>query len=135
MSRSYEKFDFAINRIFCVTLGIWLIYNEYSFRRRAVAVAGRTVGFKRIDGFSSEDAFNYSFRQEVVFVFPFTNVKRRAMSTIGSGRQPEHVSNSSVTVYVLPVHPHRYRVGSPVFLFGGLVLAMGIIWLIATYFR
>jgi hypothetical protein len=121
--------------IFLVTLGIWLIYNEYSFRRRAVAVAGRAAGFKRRRSGLGEDALNESYHQEVIFTCPFTDAKRHATSTMGNGRQLKHEPNTTVNVYVLPEPPHRYRVGSPMYLVGSSVIAVGVIWLAATYFR
>jgi hypothetical protein len=118
--------------IFFVTLGIGLIYNEYSFRRKAVAVAGRAAGFKRSNDFFYSTSI---YRQEVIFTCPFTQKKRRETSRMGSERQQEHVPNTTVNVYVSPEPPHRYRVGSPMYLLGSSVIAIGIIWLAATYFR
>jgi hypothetical protein len=118
-----------------LVLGIWLIYNEYSFRRRAVAVNGRAAGFKKRGSGLGEDALNESYHQEVIFTCPFTQTKRQVTSKIGTGRQLKHVPNSTIKVYVLPEPPHRYRVGSPMYLLGSSVTGMGVIWLAATYFR
>ena len=73
--------------IFFVTLGVGLIFNEYSFRRKAVAVAGRAVGFKQRKSGLGEDALNESYHQEITFTCPFTKSKRHATSTMGNGRQ------------------------------------------------
>lgn len=54
---------------------------------------------------------------------------------MGSERQQERVPNTIVNVYVSPEPPHRYRVGSPMYLLGGALVAMGAIWFAATYFR
>ena len=118
--------------IFFVTLGIGLIYNEYSFRRRAVAVDGRAAGFKlvRVQGIAGE-----SYNQEVIFTCPFSKTKRRVTSTMGRERQREHVPNTTIKVYVSTEPPHRYRLESPMYLFGNLAIAAGVIWLAATYFR
>ena len=118
-----------------VTLGIGLIYNEYSFRRRAVAVSGRAAGFKRRRSGLGEDALNESYHHEVIFICPFTHIKRQITSTMGSGRQRKHEPNTEINVYVLPEPPHRYRAGSPMYLLGSSVSAMGVIRLVATYFR
>lgn len=117
--------------IFFVTLGIGLIYNEYSFRRRAVAVDGRAAGFKlvRVQGIAGE-----SYNQEVIFTCPFTKIKRRVTNTIGRERQLKHDPNSTIKVYVMPEPPYRYRLESPMYLFGNLAIAAGVIWLLATYF-
>ena len=118
-----------------LALGIWLIFNEYSFRRRAVAVDGRAAGFKLRSSGLGEDALNESYHQEVIFTCPFTQKKRQVTITIGTGRQLKHVPNSTIKVYVLPEPPHRYRVGSPMYLLGSSVTVMGVIWFVATYFR
>jgi ribosomal protein L31 len=118
-----------------LALGIWLIFNEYNFRQRAVAVDGRAAGFKRRSSGLGEDALNESYHQEVIFTCPFTNKKRQVTSTIGNGRLRKYEPNVTVKVYILPEPPHRYRVGSPMYLLGSSVTAMGVIWLVATYFR
>jgi hypothetical protein len=118
-----------------LALGIWLIFNEYRFRQKAIAVDGRAAGFKRRSSGLGEDALNESYHQEVIFTCPFTQTKRQVTSTIGTGRQLKHVPNSTIKVYVMPEPPHRYRVGSPMYLLGSSVTVMGVIWLVATYFR
>ena len=115
-----------------LVLGIWLIYNEYSFRRRAVAVDGRAAGLKlvRVAGIAGN-----SYNQEVIFTCPFTQIKRLVTSTSGSERQREHVPNATIKIYVSPEPPHRYRLKSPMYLLGSSLIAIGCIWLAATYFR
>jgi hypothetical protein len=118
--------------ILFVTLGIGLIYNEYSFRRRAIAVDGRAAGFKlvRVQGIAGE-----SYNQEVVFTCPFTKIKRRVTSTMGRERQLKQAPNSTIKVYVLPEPPHRYRLESPMYLLGNLAIAASVLLLLATYYR
>lgn len=121
--------------LFFFISGVFLIFNEYSFRSNASVAIGKHVGFDKKDGHSSEDGVSLSFHQKVVFICPFTFVERIATSAIGSSQQPRYLSEVQIRVYVDNKPPHRYRVGSPNYLVGGCLLAMGLVWLIATYAR
>ncbi len=109
-----------------LALGIWLVFNECRFRRNAVAVDGIAVGYKQVRGPSGESNSLYSYSLEVIFTCPFTKIKRRVTSIMGSERQPDIIPNIKVVVYVSSEPPHRYRLESPMYLLGNVAMIVGV---------
>jgi hypothetical protein len=113
--------------ILLVTLSIWSIFNEYIFRRSAVAVEARAAGF------AGDGRKNY--HQEVIFTCPFTKIERCITRVVESEGPKARVLDTTIKVYVSPESPHGYRLESPMYPLGNLGIAACGFGLIATYFR
>ena len=115
-----------------LTAGVGFIWSEIQFRRHAVLVAGRTIGFVR----KNESWGNLwpRYCKEVRFLCPFTDKNRRVVSVFGQERQPELTKIEITNVYVSKNSPHIAKIASSsFFLMGGLFILIGLFWIIIPF--
>jgi hypothetical protein len=121
-----SKLILLVTGILFIALGLGVIYNEYSFRRRAVIVRSNA----RSDIALSNRVWQLSF------TCPFTRLSRQMTVPRGLIRFARYPPDHVILVYVSPQPPHRYRANSPMYFLGGLlIVCTSVFCLLILVFR
>lgn len=110
-------------------VGVFLLRREISFRNSAVAVIGRSIGYRR-RSFVTDEALQHGYYLEATFKCPFTQENRTARSTVGRGLRPRLARQEEVVILVHENHPHRAKIASHGnFVLCGAFFFMAALWL------